>query len=248
MRPAYGSGSTRKILRNLLPVIEAHTSQMMRWHVVVLSLAIAAVSPSRATAQTLPTGYAGSEACKACHEDIYNAFTKSPHHAVDVDTKRGWKGRACESCHGPAQAHTEGPSADNIRVPAKLTAVAADQICLNCHLNQPTQAGRLESSHARNQIACTACHKVHASEPLVIRKAEAVNKLCGSCHLNVWAQFQRPFHHKPRRRHDLRGLPQSSRQHPARDAPEFRGQRPGMFRVPWRQARTIHVRTRSGSL
>ena len=28
------------------------------------------------------------------------------------------------------------------------------------------------------------------------RKAEATNKLCASCHLNVWAQFQRPFHHK----------------------------------------------------
>ena len=111
---------------------------MIRWHGVVLSLALAA-PPSRAMAQTLPTGYAGSEACKVCHEDIYNAFTKSPHHAVDVDSKRGWQGRACESCHGAAQAHAEGPSADNIRDPAKLAAAAADKICLTCHLNQPTQ-------------------------------------------------------------------------------------------------------------
>jgi hypothetical protein len=137
---------------------------MIRWRVVVLSSALA-------TAQTLPTGYAGSEACKVCHEDIYNAFTKSPHHAVDVDAKRGWQGRACESCHGAAQAHAEGPSADNIQDPAKLAVAAADKVCLNCHLNQPTQVGRLESSHAKNQISCTTCHKVHASEPLVVRKA-----------------------------------------------------------------------------
>jgi DmsE family decaheme c-type cytochrome len=163
---------------------------------MVLGLTLAAVPPARAADPALPTGYAGSEACQVCHEDIYNAFTKSPHHRVDMDAKRGWQGRACESCHGAAQKHTEGPSADNIQNPASLTPAAADRICLNCHLNQPTQIGRLASSHAKNQISCTTCHKVHASEPLVPRKAAAINKLCGSCHLNVWAQFQRPFHHK----------------------------------------------------
>ncbi len=140
--------------------------------------------------------FAGSDACKVCHEDTSTAFAKSPHQVVDTSAKYGFEGRACESCHGPAQAHTESPSADNIRNPAKLTAAAADRICLTCHLNQPTHVGRLESSHARNQISCTACHKVHAAQPIVARKPEAINKLCASCHLNVWAQFQRPFHHK----------------------------------------------------
>ena len=169
----------------------------MRWHVAVLSFAIAAAVPSGAAPQTLPSGYAGSDTCKVCHEDIYNGQAKSPHHRLEVDAKKGWVGRSCEACHGPGQAHTEGPSADNIRNPAKLAPAAVDQICLTCHLNQPTQVGRLESSHARNQTACTACHQVHSSDqPLVIRKAEATNKLCASCHLSEWAQFQRPFHHK----------------------------------------------------
>ncbi len=97
----------------------------------------------------------------------------------------------------PARRTPKRPSADNIRNPAKLAPAAADQICLTCHLNQPTQVGRLESSHAQNQISCTACHKVHSSDqPLVVRKADATNKLCASCHLSEWAQFQRPFHHK----------------------------------------------------
>ncbi len=30
----------------------------------------------------------------------------------------------------------------------------------------------------------------------MVRKTDATNKLCASCHLNEWAQFQRPFHHK----------------------------------------------------
>ena len=74
----------------------------------------------------------------------------------------------------------------------------ADRICLTCHLNQPTHVGRLESSHAKDQVACTSCHKVHANGPngLVVRKPAAINTQCASCHTNVWAQFQRPNHHK----------------------------------------------------
>jgi DmsE family decaheme c-type cytochrome len=180
----------------------------MRWRAGVINIALglflAAAAPYRAAAQTpaapapaaQASGYAGSESCKLCHEDIYNGFAKSPHRIVETDAKRGWQGRACEACHGPAETHTEGPSADNIRNPAKISAAAVDKLCLTCHLNQPTHIGRLESSHAHNQIACTACHKVHASEPLVARKQDAINAQCGSCHQNVWAQFQRPFHHK----------------------------------------------------
>jgi DmsE family decaheme c-type cytochrome len=169
---------------------------MTRWLTVSFGLAMAAVAPSHAGAQTLPPGYAGTETCKVCHEDIYNRFATGPHRSVDTDAQRGWQGRACESCHGAGQAHTEGPSADNIGNPVKLAAAVTDKLCLTCHLNQPTHVGRLESSHAKNQISCTACHKVHASEPLVARKADAINAQCGSCHLNVRAQFQRPFHHK----------------------------------------------------
>ena len=45
------------------------------------------------------------------------------------------------------------------------------------------------------------------------RKPADINKQCASCHTDVWASFQRPYKHKlPRRRHVLRGLPQSPRQ------------------------------------
>ncbi len=152
-----------------------------------------------AAGQTTPASpFAGSEACATCHEDISKAFAKSPHHLVEADKQRGWAGRACESCHGPAQKHTESASADDIRNPAKLTALAADKICLTCHLNQPTHVGRLLSSHAKDQVSCTTCHKVHANGPsgMVTRKVAAINEQCSSCHLNAFAQFQKPFHHK----------------------------------------------------
>jgi DmsE family decaheme c-type cytochrome len=156
---------------------------------------IAAVT---AAGQDAPSPRAGSEACQACHEDISNAFANNPHHVVEADSRRGWKGQACESCHGPAQKHTESASAEDIRNPAKLTAMATDKICLSCHLNQPTHVGRLQSSHAKNQIACTTCHKIHANGPfgLVARKTAAVNAQCAGCHTSVWSQFQKPFKHR----------------------------------------------------
>lgn len=89
---------------------------------MLFGLAAVAAAPSWAADPSLPPGYAGSDTCKVCHEDIYNGFTKSPHHTVDSDAQHGFAGRGCEACHSPGQMHTEGPSADNIRNPAKLTA------------------------------------------------------------------------------------------------------------------------------
>ena len=146
------------------------------------------------SAQDVAAPYVGSQICQACHEDIFNAFQKSPHRVVDSDKKRGWVNKACESCHGPAQKHTESVSAADIRNPAKLTAVAADKLCLTCHLNEPTHIGRLESSHARDQVSCVGCHPVHANGPqgMVLRATAAINEKCASCHTNVWAAFQKP--------------------------------------------------------
>jgi DmsE family decaheme c-type cytochrome len=161
-------------------------------------LLMAVLVAGSGAAQDAASPYAGSETCGTCHEDIANAFAKSPHHLVDSDKKRGWETRACESCHGPGRKHTESASAEDIRNPAKLTAATADKLCLTCHLNQPTHVGRLQSSHAKDQVSCTACHKVHANGPLglVARKAAAINEQCQTCHLNAWAQFQKPFHHR----------------------------------------------------
>ena len=155
-------------------------------------------SPAAPAANPAPVTYVGSETCQVCHEDIYKAFQKNPHIAVEKDKKRGWETRACESCHGPGSKHAESASAADIRNPAKLAPAEVDRGCLTCHLNQPTHIGRLQSSHVKNQVACTTCHKIHANGPLglVARKASTINEQCARCHINVWAQFQRPNHHK----------------------------------------------------
>src|ERR1019366_3826667 len=129
-------------------------------------------APAPPPAATQPAEYVGSQTCQMCHEDIFNAFQKNPHHQVETGNRNGWATRACESCHGPGSKHADSASAADIRNPAKLKPAETDKICLTCHLNQPTHVGRLNSSHARNQVSCTACHSIHANGPngLVARK------------------------------------------------------------------------------
>jgi len=157
---------------------------------------VSAPAPSKEPPK--PAEYVGSDTCQGCHEDIFNAFQKNPHHQVEADKKRGFEGKACESCHGPGSKHAESMSAADIRNPAKIAPAAADKVCLTCHLNQPTHVGRISSSHAKNQVACVACHSVHKNGPdgMVARKIPAINAQCASCHQDVWASFQRPYGHK----------------------------------------------------
>jgi len=68
----------------------------------------APASPAPAQAQPAdnkPAEFVGSTTCQMCHEDIFNAFQKSPHQVVESDKKRGFETKACESCHGPGSKH-----------------------------------------------------------------------------------------------------------------------------------------------
>ena len=166
------------------------------WLAVLPFLLLAGLLPGQEQDQASP--YAGSDACGTCHEDLANTFQKNAHHALDVGDRHGSKGRACEACHGAGQKHAESTSASDIVNPAKLNPAGVDKICLTCHLNEPTNVGRLESSHARNQVACTSCHRVHAMKPatMTARAPAAINELCAGCHASVWAKFQEPYHHR----------------------------------------------------
>src|SRR5208283_6195234 len=91
-------------------------------------------APAPPTEPAKPAEYVGSDTCQGCHEDIFNAFQKNPHHVVETDKKRGFDTKACESCHGPGSKHAESMSAADIRNPAKMAPAAVDKICLTCHL------------------------------------------------------------------------------------------------------------------
>jgi DmsE family decaheme c-type cytochrome len=148
-------------------------------------------------------GYAGSETCKTCHEEIYTNLQKSPHFAIETGSRPGWikqswAQRSCEACHGPGAKHAESASADDIRNPAKLTAPLTNNTCLACHVNQNTTGGRIASGHAKDQVGCTTCHFVHGANgaKLVEHNKAAINSRCSSCHVSQWAAFSRPYKHR----------------------------------------------------
>lgn len=170
---------------------------MIRVCTLILASFVALAAQDPKPADTKAT-FVGSEVCLTCHEDIGTAFVRNPHHVVETDKKRGWAGKGCESCHGPGSNHAGSASAADIRNPSKLASAEGNSLCLTCHLNKPSHSGPIQGSHAMNQVACTACHKIHANGPfgLVARKPREVNELCGTCHLTVMAQFQKPYTHR----------------------------------------------------
>jgi DmsE family decaheme c-type cytochrome len=169
----------------------------MRGAMAAAAAIVFRLSAPAAPPASLPAGYAGSETCMTCHEDLHSALKKNPHQAVETDSKRGFAKRACEACHGPGAKHAESATAADIVNPARLKPAEADRLCMKCHLNQPTHMGRLQSGHAKNATSCTSCHVMHKGpEKLVARKPAAVNRQCAGCHAAVWARLQKPFHHK----------------------------------------------------
>ena len=158
----------------------------------------AAGTGAQSPAPAAQSEYAGAEACAGCHEDISKAFSKNPH--ASLDRNKRWAGKACEACHGPGAKHADSTSADDIVNPLRLTALKADDLCLSCHRNRPTQVGRLESGHARSAIPCTSCHDMHKtgmeSSFVRLRHNDRVTQLCSGCHPDAAAAFRTPHHHR----------------------------------------------------
>src|SRR5215471_16465181 len=144
------------------------TGQYRRRTLRVIAVVIwSAILLAPGHAQGQPT-YIGSDVCEACHEIIANQFKKSAHVGIQENKKGKWADKACEACHGPGSKHAETAAAEDIRNPLKVENSQADKICFQCHLNQNTFSGKLRSSHFKNMVPCTTCHKIHATPQVAL--------------------------------------------------------------------------------
>jgi DmsE family decaheme c-type cytochrome len=142
-----------------------------------------------------PDGYAGSESCGMCHQDIFQNFQVRPHRLLTTSARWDVQETSCESCHGPGREHSE--TTDTAKTFGFNTGEhdRNNQACLKCHDGQETHRGRLFSSHVRNSVDCVGCHNIHTT-PEDNLLADESNALCSSCHLSAKAAFARPFRHK----------------------------------------------------
>jgi len=147
--------------------------------------------PSPAAAESAQ--YAGSDACKTCHAELYSkSFEATPHFKT---TLKG--GHGCESCHGPGAAHVEGGGdATKIVRFSQLSRQQASGRCLSCHGDSYGQAHFSRSGHAGSDVGCLDCHSPHHAHEAERLLVKAQPQLCYGCHTATKADFAKPFHHR----------------------------------------------------
>ena len=163
--------------------------------------------------------YVGSETCKACHEQQFNAFDKTKH--ARLPSIASWKDKAkgCESCHGPGNKHVEDPTVKGTIISfLRKSSKDIAETCLSCHAGKESHNNFRRGEHWRNNVGCTDCHSSHGPEQPKL-KVDSITfigrassqrpnqadvgqlkqsepQLCMSCHNETKSQFSKPFHHK----------------------------------------------------
>ena len=173
--------------------------------------ALAVTKPATAAPAAVPAaqvpGYAGSQSCAPCHQDIHTEWQGTRHaqafsapifqrdwtqlgsqvaclecHTTGYDTQTGKyaePGVTCEACHGPFQPnHPEAP------MPITPNA----DLCGTCH--KTTTDEWRASVHGQQGIQCQACHDPHSQNP----KADSVTELCTTCHQERGNSFTHSTH------------------------------------------------------
>lgn len=152
-------------------------------------------------------GYAGSQSCAQCHQNIHTEWQNTRHaqafsapifqrdwtqlgsqvsclecHTTGFDAQTGKyaePGVTCESCHGPFQPnHPEAP------MPITPNA----ELCGTCH--KTTTDEWRASVHGQKGIQCQACHNPHSQNPM----ADSVTALCTTCHQDRGTSFTHSTH------------------------------------------------------
>ncbi len=200
---------------NILKAIQKHSGWLV-FSVVfsvcaIIGALLAVTQPVIAAPASEPakqvTGYAGSQSCTQCHENIHSAWQGTRHaqafsapifqrdwtslgsqvsclecHTTGYDPQTGKYAEAdvtCEACHGPFQ-----PTHPNTPMPITPNA----DLCGTCH--KTTTDEWRASVHGQKGIQCQACHNPHSQTP----KAATVTELCTTCHQDRGSSFTHSTH------------------------------------------------------
>jgi DmsE family decaheme c-type cytochrome len=141
--------------------------------------------------------FAGSDACRTCHPDVWATFFRNAHYESLVSGKEPPEKTGCESCHGPGRAHIAARGGkQNIVAFSVLSPKKTIDNCLTCHSKQIARSNIRRSPHSTGEVACNSCHSIHKPQTPKLLLAKSQPELCYGCHTNVRAQFSLPFKHR----------------------------------------------------
>ena len=150
---------------------------------------------------TDPALYVGSDTCQGCHQELYDSFATTPHFVTTMegrlDAKKGPQWHGCEACHGPGKEHVDGGGdKSKIFTFKDATPQETSSRCLRCHQYTEEQGNYDRSIHLASGVGCMDCHSPHHAKESQFLMRERSPDLCYKCHMDVRAQFARPFHHR----------------------------------------------------
>ena len=141
--------------------------------------------------------YVGAETCKTCHEEIYNAWEKTPHWKTTLNKEGGPSKQGCEGCHGPGADHVAGGGdKTKIFVFEEQSRQETSARCLSCHGESHQQSHFAESAHASSDVGCLDCHSPHHAKEKQHLLVQSQPQLCYGCHTSAKADFAKPYHHR----------------------------------------------------
>lgn len=123
----------------------------------------------------VPLSYAGQQVCGECHEEVVAVKRNYPHRHI-----------ACESCHGPALAHSETSGEQELIVPKER------EFCIRCHDYNPSRPKGFPQIDAQTHNPAKPCQECHHAHSPTLPHSPGE---CSACHSQV-AKVLDESHHQ----------------------------------------------------
>ncbi len=135
--------------------------------------------------------------CVGCHSQFdapkfHPQMARSGHAFLLADDEQN---HGCAACHGAGSLHAlSGGRPATIVNPKNQKPKDVDATCNACHIKGKSVEKWTCAEHSKQGVSCIVCHDANAPSGHTLRKPEF--QLCGSCHLDVQAQFRLPNRHR----------------------------------------------------
>jgi DmsE family decaheme c-type cytochrome len=129
--------------------------------------------------------------CANCHADA--ALIWGGKHGTKADSRAPIAIVGCATCHGDPSEHLKSFSNPMPNRFSKMSATEKNDVCQSCHQGRERMHWP-GSTHERNDVSCSSCHKLHTAHDRV-RDKLTQPEVCFACHKVQRAEVNRPSRH-----------------------------------------------------